>query len=468
VGSVKAAAKQRITAPPRSTIELGDVARRDEAGPDPRGSPPRLRRDLVAGSLALLCLLGLTASTRVRPGLTEPLWTTTVDPPSFGIGSESLYLTELGGKVVTGRRLETGELRWWLETDDPSVSIMDVGRGMVAVTTLNPESPRESQPDTAIVLLAEETGAVLARRPGSVLTPLSAGQLLLVEEGQGEITRDCDGAPGFCTHLAAVAIGSGAEAWRISYPVDGEILRDWSPTSPINRFAYRGPGGTVVVRDAATGTVIDTIALAQPAFGPPDVTAALYGDILVTAARYRGRAEITGYRLGPLARAWSLAVPVEPVNESNSRFALSGCDGLVCLRVNAGTTIIDPGSGELRLQLAPDVIKRLGGGGLLAVPSAEQNRQTGARRVVTLLDPTSGRTVAAFPESGIVDWPDGGGKALLMHLGPERTGFTILDEQGRPRPLGSLPGTGLNCSARRTILVCSVPSGLVRVWRLPV
>jgi hypothetical protein len=463
-----AGAKQRITAPPVSTIELGDVARQDQAGPDMRGLSPRLRRDLVAVSLALFCLLGLTASTRVRPGLAEPLWTTTVDLPSFGIGSESLYLTEPGGKIVTGRRLETGEVRWRLETDDPSVSITDVGRGMAVVTTLNPQTSGESPWDTTIVLMAEATGAVVARRPGSVLTPPSAGQLLLVVATRGAITRDCEVEPAFCHDLAAVDLGTGADAWRISLPVDSEILVDWSPTGAVGRFAYLGSDGLVVVRDVATGAVTDTIALPPSTFGSPDVRAALYGDILVTAVRHRGRAEIAGYRLGPLARVWSLAVPAEPVDESNSRFDLSGCGALVCLRVNAGTSIIDPGSGELRLQLAPEVVERLGGGGLLAVPSAEQNRQAGARRVVTLLDPTSGRTVAAFSESVIVDWPDGGGKALLMHLGPERTGFTILDERGRPRPLGSLPGTGLNCSARRTILVCSAPSGLLRVWRLPV
>ena len=157
---------------------------------------------------------------------------------------------------------------------------------------------------------------------------------------------------------------------------------------------------------------------------------------------------------------------VVPITEYNSRFFLSGCADLMCLHVNGGHTIIDPRSGELRVRLSAEVIKQLGGGGLLALPPTDQRLPAGSRKVVLLIDPTSGRTVATFPDSVMVDWPDSG-RALLLQLGPQRTGFTIVDEHGRPHPLGSVAGTSLNCMARRAVVACTEPGGLLRVWRLP-
>ena len=466
-----AAAEQHITASAMPTIELGEVGPLDESrlgmrGLANRGTPPHVVRGLAAAGLALSCLLGLTASVRPALGLSNPLWTTTLGLTGFSAGSESIYLIEPGGKMVTGRWLETGELRWRLETQDLVTSTAEVGDGVAAVLTHNIGAPADQQPDTGIVGVSEVTGHVLFGRPGHPLAPPVAGRLLLVASNHPSLALQCPDEPAYCADVSAIDLNTGAEAWRISLPMEARFLVD-SSSGGAGKFATLGLDGSLVVWDGATGAVTERGELPGPGPETQGTTAALVGDTLVTGARERDRAEIIGYRLGPLRRVWSLTVPlVVPITEYNSWFFLSSCADLMCLHVNGGHTIIDPRSGKLRVRLSAEVIKQLGGGGLLALPPTDQRLPAGSRKVVLLIDPTSGRTVTTFPDSVMVDWPDSG-RALLLQPGAQRTGFTIVDEHGRPHPLGSVAGTGLNCMARRAVLACSEPGGLLRVWRLP-
>jgi hypothetical protein len=114
-----------------------------------------------------------------------------------------------------------------------------------------------------------------------------------------------------------------------------------------------------------------------------------------------------------------------------------------------------------------DVVAQLGEGDFLAVPRHRPGQSAASRRVVFRLKSTTGLAATTFPNATIVEWPDGTGRALLMREGTAGTVFTIVDRDGSSDTFGRIGGTGLHCEARRTILVCSEPGGMLRAWRLP-
>jgi hypothetical protein len=88
-------------------------------------------------------------------------------------------------------------------------------------------------------------------------------------------------------------------------------------------------------------------------------------------------------------------------------------------------------------------------------------------RDLQLIDPRSGAVRNTVRGATGVGWLAGGGQALLAQEGADRTAFVLVDPAGRTRVVGSVAGVGLNCQARDDVLACAAPSGLLRVWRLP-
>ena len=85
-----------------------------------------------------------------------------------------------------------------------------------------------------------------------------------------------------------------------------------------------------------------------------------------------------------------------------------------------------------------------------------------------MLDPATGATLATLWNATGVGWYDNGRRVLLAQQGRDRTAFVLIDADGNTRVLGSVDGVGLNCQARSDVLACAAPSGLLRVWPLPV
>jgi hypothetical protein len=96
-----------------------------------------------------------------------------------------------------------------------------------------------------------------------------------------------------------------------------------------------------------------------------------------------------------------------------------------------------------------------------------------APRDMLILDPLTGAVRGTVPRATVIGWGDARGRLLLAQSGvagsgATRTGFVLVEADGRLRQLGSVDGVGLNCQARADVLACADPSGLLRVWTLPV
>src|SRR4051794_38354493 len=144
-----------------NVIDLGELTDSNPADPMPVPGPVLRRTGLLA--VAVLVLLGLTASVPRPPAFDQPLWT--VDTGSFAWGVDTLYLLDRDGRAVSARDPATGAVRWRLTVDRPAVAVTEVGAGLAAVQ-LGP-GPAAAGPDVT-VLLVDRAGRPLARIPGEI------------------------------------------------------------------------------------------------------------------------------------------------------------------------------------------------------------------------------------------------------------------------------------------------------------
>ncbi len=452
----------------RQMIELGEYG---GSAPDERSAlrvptdwwvhRRRLVHRTTAAALVVVCLLGLSASANPDPGLDRPHWAIQQIANDFGIGGDNVYLVETGGGQVIARNLDTGEIRWRMDPIETPVSVADMGHGVVGIHTHARLSSGLAS-SSGIVLVSEATGKVLLEYID--LRPLvTIGDRLILMSTQAAIRGDCDDEATVCADLAAFDLRAGREAWRASVPLDSFVAH---VAHSVDRLAIRYPSGRLAVFNVATGAVTDTISLTSVGGGDWADAAAVVGDVVVTAVRdfAAGEAEIVGYRLDPVRRIWSVTLPVGPITDFTADFRFTGCGPLLCLRVDGGNTLIDPGSGLLGPHLRVDIVGQLGGGGLIAVPRPVPGQST-PRDTVYRLDAT-GLPRTTYLDATVVNWPHANGRALIMQPGPSRTAFTIVDRDGRGFALGSVAATSLNCAAREATLVCYEPGGL-RAWRLP-
>jgi hypothetical protein len=457
----------------REMIELGEYGGATPPDREDEGGRPRARRAdpgwriyrrsvvhrAIAALLALVCLLGLSASVSAGWDLNRPHWAVGQIANGFGLAGDSVYLVEAGGEVVTARDIETGDVRWRIRPIETAVSVADLGYGVVGIHTHARIASSGLASGSGIMLVSDGTGQVLLEYT-DLRPTVTIGDRLILMSNQPSIRGDCADET-VCTEMVAYDLRARREAWRAPVPIDSFLAH---VLQPVDRLAILLPSGRLAVWHVPTGVLTDTISVTSGGWAD---AAAVASGVVVTAVRdyEAGDAEVVGYRLDPLRRIWSVTLPVGPITDFTGDFAFTGCGPLLCLRVDGGNTLIDPLSGRVGPHLRADILAHLGGGGLIAVPRPVDG-QPARRATVYRLD-AAGFARTTYLDASVVDWADANGRALIMQPGRNRTAFTIVDSDGRGIALGSFAATGLNCAARGGFLVCYEPGGQLRAWRLP-
>jgi len=350
---------------PPATIDLGDLA---GEGPVPRwrAFPPQLWRSVAVGAIAPLCLLAVTASQPTPSGLGRPLWTVDQPAGSFVIGTDAVYGVAADG-TVTARDLRTGAARFTVNQADPRVRVVDAGTVLALA----------GSGDTRLV---DRAGRITAVVPGSAVGSTRSGRRLIV--------RDRDQVSAWDLRTRAVAWSTGVH----------ELVVDLDPGGRVDALATVAPDGTISVRDADTGDVVDR--LRPRPFGvaaAPDTQVIFFRGDLVTAVRDpAGALLLTLYRpraVGwPRAGAWSLSLPLA------ARYLLSACGPAVCVaRPGSGTTVIDPDRGRPRGRTPDHVVGQLGGGLLLATTTDNPTADTGTSWSAASVTSTPSRSPPRWP-----------------------------------------------------------------------
>ena len=436
-----------------NVIDLGELTDANPAHPMPVPGPVLRRTGLLAA--AVLVLLGLTASVPRPPAFDQPLWT--VDTGSFSWGVDTLYLLDRDGRAASAHDPATGAIRWRMALDRPALGVFEVGAGLAAVQ-LGP-GPTAAGSDVT-VLLVDRAGRPLARIPGEIF---AAGPDLLV--------HDSPCGDDACATLSRIDLASGRIAWSLPFGP-----RRFLPAQACQGSSFAVLDGTAAeVRSMATLDVTARVAWPASAGALPQA-GALYDDDLVTAELAAGGILLTAHPLRPGAASWSLTLPqgATPTGLAAGLFTTT-CAGVLCAQVDNGTALVDRYTGKLLSMVpaglfvvpgvaaaAPDSVAPAGVLLALAGPSAGAKRNT-----LIVFDVSTGAPLAYFPDRAILPWARAGGRALLLGEGGGRSGFTVLDEHGRPTQLGSVAGTDLNCDAQGSLLACSAVNGLLRVFRLP-
>jgi hypothetical protein len=452
-----------------SLIDLGEVGGAEEFGAGTR-LPSRWRRTFFAAATAVVCLLVVGASAPGRPVLSDPLWTGEVSLNGFTLGSDSIYLSAPGGKVVMSRDVVTGRQRWSMDITDLPDGTMDLGGGVAAVATrqLSADTARSvsGRPDETITFVRESDGARLGQTSGYLDQPSAPGLPVLVFRDRPRTAEGCAELDTACQDVTAwdVSTRTVSVAWRLSLP-PGTLARTASSGDGVNGLLEMdGDNSVMRLREIAAGTVVGTAPLSHRDRILGQVL--VVDEALVLARRESNEIVLVAYRRPALTPLWSVHVPAPPlvVNSQEMGFTnLTDCGPGVCLDVDGRTNqFVDLATGAVTPPLAVEVLLALGGGALLAATPFD-SKASGAFVV-----DRANRVVAEFHGAATVVWEDRGGRALLSEAGPARTGFIIVDPQGRPRGIGSVTGTNLNCAARGDFLACGNGRGTLRVWRLPV
>lgn len=451
----------RVTAQqlPASTIDLGELGGAAAAGAPPRRS--RLRRPGVAAALlVVLCLLTLGAASEPGPSLGRPLWTGQVSLAGFSLGAEYVFVSEPGAAWLAARAAGTGRVRWRLRLDEPLIDTVDLGGGSAALLTRTPGSNDETGRQIT-VRWVDGDGRVLAVHHGQLVGLTEPGRLGLIV--MGTAGPACSGEPNACVDLVAVAPATGRAVWHLGPLRDGWFTVE-DPEGRITTIATLGPTGSVLLRDPLTGDITATVSVpGLVADGPPQPVAGT----LVALRRLTGRAELAGFWLDPLARAWELTLPLpQPPTEYNRLVYAESCGDMLCVHIDGGTTVVEPGRGTVRFRVPYDIVARLGGGQFLAIPPPSPRGFGPPERTVFVLDERSGARREELSGVTGMAWPGGHGRVLLKRAG-RFTEFLILGADGRAERIGSVASPDLSCQVRGELLACSQASGLLQVWRLP-
>lgn len=437
-------------------IDLGEVRwDEDEVGPPWR---PRawLRRGCKALAVVLLTLLAPHASAvRLAAGLGEPLWSATVLWDGLAVGPGVVYLPEGStGATIVARDAWTGREVWRRERDRGPLYAVDLGAGIVGV---------RSPMGTTIV--SARTGEVLYDVPGSESAytqgVTSSDHLLLVEHVEpGTPGCPLDAAMPFtgCAEVRALSIAGGAEAWRV-VTSPGEVLVASVGNGRVAGLATIKPDGFARLYDVRTGAVAATLHV------EPNVTSGVLTADQIVVMEFRGDdSVVTAYARASGTRSWQSVLPGPPQTESAGWIYLYDCGDLLCASTGRGTSLIDPATGRITLDLHDQVMTSVDNGFVLAFG---ESAGRAPNQDVTLWDAPNGTVIAELPDASAVPWTDSGGRGLLARQGSEGTSFILVERSGQARVLGTVPQRGLSCEARGAALVCRT-LGLLRVWRLPV
>jgi hypothetical protein len=434
-----------------SLIELG-VPQADVIGnwrrPRGRGRPGRYA--LLA---VLAVLLGVVGSAPQAAGLLNPIWTATAGTYGIVWGADGLYVIERGAEAVSAHDAVTGRLRWRLTVDRPVQYVSDVGRGVVAVA-LDPDRAVQalgSGADGDVVLVAEDSGRVIATVPGQLWRADGDGFILLSRNTEPCPDPTCVTLVRVDATTGAVVAQTALGGLEITMAVagEGDAVADVGAT-------------TASIRSGADFSVQRRLDLPDP--GVHGRRSGLYQDSFVTAEQREGDVLVASYPLTPSGRPWTLVLPA-PATSTHGYLYLDDCGPRLCLHLTDSIALIDRQTGVLARRLPYDFfVATLDLPGVmlgLAAPGPASDTVD-----VFLLRTVDGVVTARLANTGIVSWADSGGQGLLLQEGHDRTQFMAVDGRARVQVLGSVPGHGLDCVARGELLACQM-LGQVRVWHLP-
>jgi hypothetical protein len=451
-----------------SVIDLGVPGTEDQVRG--RWLPRQLRRRLLIAFVTLGCLLTVAASARGGSGLNKPLWTGSVSLNGFTVGANGLYRWSVDGKAVTAFDLSTGRPRWSRDLTELPDSIVDLGNGIVLVVTRPLSSVGAGWPGVTITLVREASGERIAQTTGDYYAPSADGRLLLVYSRRLADPDSCGATDANCQDITAWDVHAGAVAWTLHLPPGADFLPSFVDGG-VEALAEIGADGTVRVRELSTGAVVGSVTVSAGLSRSGGQIGLVNGAVL-TAQRGPGGITVTGYRLPSLARSWSVTIAdFTPItDQGGGELYLGNCPPDACMEVNgAGFWVINPSTGSVTNAFNFQVFQRLGGGAFLAAPTRPESSVDGmpGRYSGLVLGP-DGRILSRLGAvTGMVDWSDSGGRAMVTREGPERTDFQVIDDRGHVRTLDSVPGIGLTCHAHGDVLACSNAGGGLRVWRLP-
>jgi len=460
-------------------IDLGELALGGASSRPGLVRPPLRerfdRRFWPVGVVALALLLSVVGSAGEPRTLRIPLWSVPVRAHALVLTADALYLADLPRNQVRRFDAATGRPRWELATDSSVANLADLGHGVLGVT-LNPLAPASGRPtsrDPRLVLVAEDTGRVIATVVGHLWRVNQDGSVIVIRN-----RADCMDV---CVDLVRVE------------PTTGRVGASLTPTSGDLPSALPGEGDAIAVvgptgaeiRSGPDLAVVGRVALPDP--GGHDRQAALLHDRLVTAERREGAVLVNAAPLTGAATAWSVSLP-EPAAVSAPILYFDSCADLLCVHTGDSTALIDPATGTVHRRLPFDAIVAPGqadpvagpirGGPappvLLAVVTPHVGSTQNSNDVVVL--DTGGAVTATLAAAVPIDWVDGGGLTLLRQGVPrpgaqpgsagDRSRFLTVDRGGRSQVLGAVDGTDLSCIARAALLACAAGDG-VRVWHLP-
>jgi hypothetical protein len=450
-----------------ATIELGELA--DADAPVPPEMSGRARRVLLCALVAVATVLALSGSAPARPGLGAPIWSGEVSLAGFNLGPRSVYLSEPTGRVVLAREQPTGALRWRLEIDSLPMGTLDAGGGVAAVQSRIPAPGGRGE--TLVMLVREATGEVIASTHGNVIGPSTTGHQLIVIR-QDELASNACPTYGYpCLDVYAIDTTNGREVHRLAMP-GGTGFAVSYVDSAVAGYTVFDQEGHVTVYDAGSGDVVDRVTVAR---GDTIGLVRLTQDRMFTVRRDGDLVRVDGFRRDPLSPLWTTSLPTTD-NPEYPVWWLSGddCGTALCVHGANGTTLLDQETGALRFVFDGEIAGALSDGSLVGYRMAyTPNPVAEAPRDMLILDPLTGAVRGTVPRATVIGWGDARGRLLLAQSGvagsgATRTGFVLVEADGRLRQLGSVDGVGLNCQARADVLACADPSGLLRVWTLPV
>ena len=255
------------------------------------------------------------------------------------LGSQP-FDTEVGDGVLLHRDLttvtlvdlETGDRRWRVERRLREDSTLTPA-GVVGV-------PAESA-GTGLTLLSLEDGSprweVALPDTGRVQRLLWAGGRIVV------VTQTDDGPL-----VLGIDPATGARSWAVGggdLPMLGATFPTAAPVSDGDRLLFAGPDGLVVV-DGATGEATTVVAGPNPlGLGLTAVTA-LADDLLLVSDGASRLVALDLTATGAQVR-WDVAPPGDPV------FSLDVAAGLVAVRGDGATTLLDAGTGASVARVGP-------------------------------------------------------------------------------------------------------------------
>jgi outer membrane protein assembly factor BamB len=438
-------------------IELGDVAPGSAPAPErTREFDRRIVRRFAPAAVAVLTLLGATASSRPAPPLIRTLWSIPFSGADrYAVGAGTLYAaTQDTAGRLTAYGLTDGAVRWSIEmpessaypnvAPDGSVVLLPADRQAVQVKSGDDRTYlSETYRETAAV--DERTGAELWRGPGDVFAVTGDTVLLADWSDEGNTISS----------LRLVRIADGSVRW--SRPSLGRVHTIMAGGDA------RRPGFLITVRPQGAAEVIRLADGVTIASGRLDWTTGSFfdGDLSDLGADDRNvyvrRADgpgssLTAYALDSLRQRWRVVTA--------ARVSAYPCGRVLCSEENDGLAAYDPITGATRWRaVGVRYAWAVGDGRLLAADRAQD--------VYTLLDDLTGEPIAP-PSRGQPVQDEAGGTILLIRNTRAPTGRTAVStvdpRTGRVALRGTIDQVAeYGCAVRGHLLICPTADGRLAV-----